>query len=62
MRKRCTSHTAKEKSTTRRNDEDYLTAVAYLLKLVDLSDEKVSIATGHLGVCDVNHILLGGKN
>lgn len=29
----------------------------HLLKLVDLSDEEVTIATSHFGVCDVNHVL-----
>lgn len=30
---------------------------AHLLKLVDLSDEKVSVSTSHFRVCDVNHVL-----
>ena len=29
----------------------------YFLKLVDLSDEEVSIAPGDLGVSDVDHVL-----
>ena len=29
----------------------------YFLKLVDLSDEEVSVATGNLGVSDVDHVL-----
>lgn len=34
---------------------DYITT--HLLKLVDLSDEEVSIATSHFGICDVDHVL-----
>lgn len=30
----------------------------YLLKLVDLSDKEISIATGNLGVCNMDHILM----
>lgn len=30
----------------------------YLLKLVDLSNKEISIATGNLGVCNMNHILV----
>lgn len=30
---------------------------SHLLKLVDLSDEKVSVSTSHFGVSDVNHVL-----
>lgn len=32
--------------------------IVYLLKLVDLSDKEISIATGNLGVCDMDHILM----
>lgn len=31
--------------------------IAYLLKLVDLSDEKVSIPTSDFGVGNVDHVL-----
>lgn len=30
----------------------------YLLKLMDLSDKEISIATGNLGVCNMDHILM----
>lgn len=35
--------------------------IVYLLKLVDLSDKEISIATGNLGVCDMDHILMEDK-
>lgn len=34
--------------------------MTHLLKLVDLSDEEVSVATSHFGVCDVDHVLCEG--
>lgn len=34
--------------------------MTHLLKLVDLSDEEVSVATSHFGVCDVDHVLREG--
>lgn len=29
----------------------------YLLKLVDLSDKEIPIASGNFGVCDMDHVL-----
>lgn len=34
--------------------------MTHLLKLVDLSDKEVSVATSHFGVCDVDHVLCEG--